>query len=731
MAQLDVTVVENGIRQTSSKLDGLASSAMKAASAVGLVVSAGSLMSKLVQQARAFDKLNAGLVTMTGSAANAALAFGVLEEFAASTPYSLEQSVQGFTKLVSLGLTPSQAALESFGNTAAAMGKDLNQMVEAVADATTGEFERLKEFGIKASAQGDQVAFTFQGVTTSVKNNAAEIEKYLTGIGQNQFAGAMANRMATLDGALSNLEDSWDKLFRSISSAGVGTEIQSSVGYAISALDELSAMISSGELQQLVSAFGSGFTDVFKDIEDGIESADKFLTSTLNQWGIDAASSSNFMSDAFWQFPANIKAAIQVATVEIAGFVDKSKVYADIYARMWDPRNLFAENGILGDSGDQLKAIDQNVKYTASGILDVRQQTINKMEEEKRKAAELRAEYERQREENKKIDLGQFKIQPGETGDDPKAAKAAAKAAEAAAKKAESEKKRNAEELERNKKAAADYITQLQQRNMSELALIDVHEQEKIVRLADYRNQGAIAEDQFAAARKEAALTARNERMKYYEDEARQEAEIAYERNEQIKKAQEEKTEQIAMQLDALNSLYTTFGGNANNTYKTLFLASKLFAQKDAIVMQANAMMKAWASAPFPYNLGAVATTALETAPLLATIATTSFSGRMQGGQVAAGDVRMVGERGPELVQFGRNGTVIPNSALGGATTTQQVVNVHNYAGTAVSTQQNSDGSTDIFIRKDELADLLASQAGNPNSKMNRAQGGVYERRRA
>ena len=93
MAQLDVTVVENGIRQTSSKLDGLASSAMKAASAVGLVVSAGSLMSKLVQEARAFDKLNAGLVTMTGSAQNASMAFGVLEEFAASTPYSLDQSV--------------------------------------------------------------------------------------------------------------------------------------------------------------------------------------------------------------------------------------------------------------------------------------------------------------------------------------------------------------------------------------------------------------------------------------------------------------------------------------------------------------------------------------------------------------------------------------------------------------------------------------------------------------
>ena len=159
-----------------------------------------------------------------------------------------------------------------------------------------------------------------------------------------------------------------------------------------------------------------------------------------------------------------------------------------------------------------------------------------------------------------------------------------------------------------------------------------------------------------------------------------------------------------------------------------------------AAVATASATGTAMAAAYAPAAaMASLASFGANAAPAMAgissTVATTQglslLSGRMQGGQVAAGDVRMVGERGPELVQFGRSGMVTPNSALGGATTTQQVVNVHNYAGTAVSTQQNSDGSTDIFIRKDELADLLASQAGNPNSKMNRAQGGVYERRRA
>lgn len=33
----------------------------------------------------------------------------------------------------------------------------------------TGEFERLKEFGIKASKENDKVKFSFKGVTSEVK----------------------------------------------------------------------------------------------------------------------------------------------------------------------------------------------------------------------------------------------------------------------------------------------------------------------------------------------------------------------------------------------------------------------------------------------------------------------------------------------------------------------------------------------------------------------------------
>ena len=58
------------------------------------------------------------------------------------------------------------------------MAKTLNQMIEAVADAATGEFERLKEFGIKAKSEGDKVSFIFRGVTTTVKKESNAIQNY-------------------------------------------------------------------------------------------------------------------------------------------------------------------------------------------------------------------------------------------------------------------------------------------------------------------------------------------------------------------------------------------------------------------------------------------------------------------------------------------------------------------------------------------------------------------------
>lgn len=224
----DTRGISKGLTKAKKEVKGFAKSitGLQAgiATAIGFTASAG-LLTGIIATNTEMQTLKSSLKTVTGSAEGAATAFAKIEKFAVTTPFDLNQWTQAFIKMKSLGLDPSEQALNSYGNTAAAMGKSLNQMIEAVSDAASSEFERLKEFGIKAKKQGEQVTFTFQGVKTTVKNEAAEIEGYLQSIGNNQFGGAMADQMNNLAPAFSNLKQSFQTLAVKIGEAGLNEMI--------------------------------------------------------------------------------------------------------------------------------------------------------------------------------------------------------------------------------------------------------------------------------------------------------------------------------------------------------------------------------------------------------------------------------------------------------------------------------------------------------------------------
>lgn len=253
---------EDATKKAERGLSGLGSAAQAAGRAMAVAFSGAAafgVVGKLVEVQREFDVLNSSLKTVTGSSAAAEREMAWLKDFAKETPFGLAQATQGFVKMKALGLDPTRAALTSFGNTASAMGKDLNQMIEAVADASTGEFERLKEFGIKAKKEGDNVSLTFQGVTTTIRNSAADITKYLEDIGNTSFGGAMEERAKTLDGTIAALGDTWDELFRTVSTNNVGGLIFDSVTLANGVLEDATTIIRAmgGAVGETSREFGS------------------------------------------------------------------------------------------------------------------------------------------------------------------------------------------------------------------------------------------------------------------------------------------------------------------------------------------------------------------------------------------------------------------------------------------------------------------------------------------
>jgi hypothetical protein len=190
------------------------------------------IVGKVVNVTAEFQRLEASLVTVEGSTSKASTSFDLIKTFAQKTPYQLTEVTDAFIKMKAMGLDASLESMQAYGDTASAMGKPIMQMIEAVADAATGEFERLKEFGIRVSSEGDKVKFTFKGVTTEVGKNSAEIEQYLIKLGQTNFGGGMARQMETLGGQLSNLQDNWANTFNTL-----GTVATPAISTAIGGLN--------------------------------------------------------------------------------------------------------------------------------------------------------------------------------------------------------------------------------------------------------------------------------------------------------------------------------------------------------------------------------------------------------------------------------------------------------------------------------------------------------------
>ena len=204
--------------------DGL-SKVLKVASVALLAIGTG-----VIKTGSDFETLSARLKTVTGSAEAADEALAFVKDFAKDTPFQVGEITDAFIKLRNLGIEPTEKRLTAFGNIAAGNSKSLDQFTEAVLDAGAGEFERLKEFGIRAKQNGDQVALTFRGLTTSVGNNTEDITEFLTQLGQNDFAGAMAERMMTLDGVISNAKDAFTNFLLEIAQDGPLKEFKALIG---------------------------------------------------------------------------------------------------------------------------------------------------------------------------------------------------------------------------------------------------------------------------------------------------------------------------------------------------------------------------------------------------------------------------------------------------------------------------------------------------------------------
>lgn len=202
---------------------------------------------QLVGTASQFEKFQTILETTEGSAAKAKVAMGWVTNFAVKTPYELDQVTDSFVKLRAYGLDPTQGLLQSLGDTSAAMGKPLMQAVEAVADAVTGENERLKEFGIRASKSGSTITYAYTNAAGKMMKasvdagNRIAIQQKLMEIMNEKYAGSMDRLSRTWDGMMSNLADMFMKFQLMIMDAGLFDWMKDKLAGVLETINQMEA----------------------------------------------------------------------------------------------------------------------------------------------------------------------------------------------------------------------------------------------------------------------------------------------------------------------------------------------------------------------------------------------------------------------------------------------------------------------------------------------------------
>ncbi len=184
------------------------------------------LITNIIQVRSEFEKYQAVLNNALGSQIAANMAMKDLQSFAAKTPFQLNELTGAYVKLTNQGFKPTMKDLTKLGDLAATQGKEFDQLTEAIIDAQTGEFERLKEFGIRASKQGDQVSFTFRGVERQVAFTATSIQNYILGLGEMEgVTDSMAQISETLGGRISNLKDGWTNMMNAMGEQSSGVMV--------------------------------------------------------------------------------------------------------------------------------------------------------------------------------------------------------------------------------------------------------------------------------------------------------------------------------------------------------------------------------------------------------------------------------------------------------------------------------------------------------------------------
>jgi phage tail tape-measure protein len=271
----------------------------------GGVAAAGWAGVNMIKTAADFEAMEVQISRLLGSAAKGKEAMSWISDFAAKTPFDIAQVTDAFVLAKQRGIDPMAGALRIMGDAAAGSRKDLSQAIEAIADAQTGEMERLKEFGITASSKGNNVVFKYidregKEASRSVRKSSTEIQGAVLGIWDSLHGGGMESQSKTFLGTISNIGDAWTRFELMVAKAGIFDNVKAK---AEGLLGTLGKMSDDGRLEAWAKRISAG-------MEEMLNKASAFIYNT--DWGY-VAGQIGTVAGAAWKLVEAMAAVVNTA----------------------------------------------------------------------------------------------------------------------------------------------------------------------------------------------------------------------------------------------------------------------------------------------------------------------------------------------------------------------------------------------------------------------------------
>lgn len=329
---------------------------------------------KLIGQVAAFAKQATGAVwgfintgsqfenytikweTLLGSVEKAEERMKSLFSFAATTPFELPGVVEAATTLEAFGVF-SERALLAAGDMASAFDVSFNDAASAIARATTGEMERLKQFGITSATIAEQLGHDINRNTVA---GMKEIGDAVVEIFEIKASGGMAKAAKTYTGMMSMFSDKWTEFKLMVSDAGFFDTVREVFGTILKSVDDL---FSSGKVETAAQSIGQALTDLFQKstiamlrTADGVLAMAQEIEAIFGPMAdfLGRAKSTHEKADKFWDdLAANYPVIFGAAAVLTQG-----KLELDRQERAYRRSLATGEGGgILGAGRESIQAL--------------------------------------------------------------------------------------------------------------------------------------------------------------------------------------------------------------------------------------------------------------------------------------------------------------------------------------------------------------------------------------